>query len=94
MSQFDEHSSDLDAAQHEVYSDRVMVNGVPVDGIEDLDTYEFEGVNSEMRTLEIYTKDEPQGLAFNQSVVTASGSYTIRNATREDGVTTIYLQEQ
>lgn len=94
MSEFDSHLSDLDDVQHQVYADPVTVNGVTgIDGIEDLDTYEFEGVNAEMRTLEIYTKDEPPGLAFNQTVVTKTGSYTIRNFTREDGATTIYLQD-
>jgi hypothetical protein len=93
MSQFDEHLLDLDAAQHEVYADSVTVNGVTIEGIEDFDNYVFDGVNTEVRTLEIYTTDEPQGLAFNQNVVTGSGSYTIRNYTREDGTTTIYLQE-
>lgn len=93
MSQFDEHLVDLDAVQHEVYADSVTVNSVPVEGIEDLDTYVFDGVNTEIRTLEIYTKDEPPGLAFNQVVVTGTGAYTIRNYTREDGTTTLYLQD-
>jgi len=93
MSAFDEHLADLDAAQHELYADSVTVNGVHVEGIEDQDTLVFDGVNTEVRTLEIYTKDEPAGLGFNQTVVTSSGSYTIRNYTREDGTTTIYLQD-
>ena len=93
MSQFDEHLSNLDAVQHETFADVITVNGVKVEGIEDNDSYVFEGVNTEVRTLEIYTKDEPPGLAFNQPVVTGSGSYTIRNYTREDGATTIYLQD-
>lgn len=93
MSQFDQHLADLDAVQHEVFADAVTVNGKPVNGIEDLDAYEFEGVSTEVRTLEIYTRDEPPGLAFNQAVVTGTGNYTIRHYTRVDGITTIYLQE-